>query len=486
MDTANSFFRFLREKEQRRELCILAGLFLLSGILLHVLYPYPFVFSDSGAYLLGASQDYFNIYRPSGYSRYLQLLHGISPKIGFVFFTTYALTSIGILLLLFSVKYLFGIRNKAIFYPLCLLAWLSPRIFFSCNFLMSDGLFHFLTVYFLLTALWLVFSKNKLFIPLHLLTFMLLYQVRYSGMFYLPVSILALALSPAFLQRSQRMLFACLPLLLFYTQHTHNKSEYRKHTGFDISSGFSGWQLINNAAVLFPEAKQLPATAFDTPNQKTLHAFLQNMPDSLFSPQHSMSTSYMWSKELPFKLFLNYILQTTRTDYQSAWVYAGSLYQEYASRLIREYPWQYFTKFIVPSFASTFKFQPIYEENAPFALDAYSAPYYHLGTTPLEHRHRIFQALNPVRKVFNALYWTALCATILYYLAFGIRKRYFKIPSWQAHFLVTVFILVYTGVSCLASPNTTWRYSMPIFIPSLIFMACIANSFIERRKIHGK
>lgn len=480
------FIHFLKEKQQRRELGIFAGLFLIIGILLHILYPYPFSFPDSGAYLIGASQNVFNIYRPQGYSRYLKFLHALSEDISFTYYFTYFVTALSILALLFSVKYLLHIRNKLLFYGLGFLSILSPRILFSCNFLMSDGLFNLLTILFLTTALWLLFSGNRLLIIAHLLIFAALYQVRYSGMFYLPISMLVLVLSPAAGSKARKFILAVLPILCFFILYSINKSEYHKQTGTDISSGFSGWQLLNNASVLFPEAKEIPASRFRDQNLKALHTFMQSCPDSLFSDKHTMTTNYMWSKELPQKQFLSLYLQYSKQYYQPGWVYVGSLYQEYAKMLILQRPWEYFGKFILPSFWSTFKFHPIIEEATPLKLDQYAAEYYHMTTQPYTQEHRVFTSLNSVRKGVNYVYWIFLFIVTLYYFIFCIRKKYFTDKIWQGGFLFIAFILIYIGISCIASPNTTWRYSLPVFIPSLIFMAHTINQIIDNGKIKSK
>jgi len=477
------FIHFLREKEQRQELIVLTTLFLLLGILVPVFYPYPFTTADSGAYLLKASADLFNIYRPQGYSGYLQILHAFQESLSFVYAVTYILTAIGILFLLFSAKYLFGIRRKIIFYPLCIASVFSPRILFCCNFLMSDGLFHLLTLFFLATALWIPFSRSKSLPVIHLIIFICLYQVRYSGMFYLPVTLLVFLFSPVVRTRRAKTLLILAPIVCFLCLYSIGKKEYHRQTGVNISSGFSGWQLLNNAAVLFPEAKQLPQSSFREPNVRALHSFMQNCPDSLFSADHSMQTNYMWWKNLPLKQFLFYYLQHSGQSYTAGWVYTGSLYQQYARELILAYPLRYITRFIFPSFISMFRFQPFSEEAIPLQLDPYGAAYYHTDTESHPHAYRIFSSLNPVRRVMNAIYWFLLAAGLLYYFICHIRKKYFRDPRWQAGFALMIFIPVYIAISCLASPNTTWRYTLPVYIPSLIFMAYTINQIIEKGKI---
>jgi len=78
--TFRAFIDFMKEKPQRVELGIWAAVLLALGVALHLLYPTPFVFPDSGSYVNSAASGTFNVYRPMGYSQYLGLLHGISPS----------------------------------------------------------------------------------------------------------------------------------------------------------------------------------------------------------------------------------------------------------------------------------------------------------------------------------------------------------------------------------------------------------------------
>ena len=189
--TFRAFIDFMKKKPQRVELGIWAAVLLALGVALHLLYPTPFVFPDSGSYVNSAASGTFNVYRPMGYSQYLGLLHGISPSLTFVFVFSYAIHALSTLWLLFSAKYLLEIRDRRIFGIFCLFAVAAPRLLFCTNFLMSDSLFHTLTILFVTTALWVACSRNPMWLIWHLSVFALLYEVRYAGMFYLPITLLA-------------------------------------------------------------------------------------------------------------------------------------------------------------------------------------------------------------------------------------------------------------------------------------------------------
>lgn len=476
--TFRSFLRFLSRKPQTPELAVLSLAFLVIGIIIYTLFPYPFTFPDSGAYLLGASRDQFNIFRPMGYSHYLQFLHGIHAGIGFVFCFTYTLHAVSVLLFLYTLKYLWDFTSKLLFYSLCLCAVAAPRFLFASNFIMSDSLFSSLTLLFLTSAIWLIYRRKWGIIVLLLALFAALYQVRYSGMFYLlvPVYALYIVFTPG--NRIRKTVAVLLPLVCFLFLYFHNKTEYYRQTGVNISSGFSGWQLVSNASVLFPEAKEIPLARFDDPGLKTLHTYMQSVPDSVFDDRYALGTSYMWNNDLPYKQFLFLYMQYTRQSYPQAWVTCGDLYGKYALELIKIYPGKFFSRFLLPSFTSTFKFFDITEYSNPFVNDPVYNNYYRLSLDKYQHTCSLFGHLNTPRKIIHYFYWILLSVALFYFIA-KTRLSRFRDKRWLSASLLLLFLLTHAGASFLASPNVSWRYTMPLFLPSLAFIFYNLEDFIR-------
>lgn len=110
------------------------------------------------------------------------------------------------------------------------------------------------------------------------------------------------------------------------------KRTYMQQTGVDTFSAFSGWQLLNNASVLIPEAnRELTPESFASQDLQTLHAFMRTCPDSVFSERNMLETFCMWDNKLPYKYFLFHVVKTTGRPYANAWVALGVLYGEYAA-----------------------------------------------------------------------------------------------------------------------------------------------------------
>lgn len=474
------FAGFMRQKRQLTDLLALAGVLFVVGVVFHLLYPFPFTFPDSASYVYTANDGVFNVYRPMGYSTYMAWVRGLAHGPTALFAVSYLLNAAAVLFMLFSARYLLGLERRWLFYTLSVAAILAPRIIFSTNFIMSDGLFNTLTMIFVTTAMWLVFSRNLWLAAAHLLVLLLLYKVRYSGIFFLPVSVAALWMAFAGRGKVIRLAVSLAPLLLFALLFTSTKREYSRQTGVDTFSGFGGWQLINNASVLLPEAKEIKPAEFAREVQ-LLHQFIRQCPDSLFDRRHTMSTDYMWSNDLPYKQFLLYYSDATGMPYPQAWAAVGKMYGTYAGELIREYPGRYFTQFLLPSLGSMFRCGEMIEERLEFRGEPLYREFFGITQQSYKHKNHLFAAIYPIRQAINYIYWLGLGACAAWFCAVMLRRGVHHPKRRNAAALVLGFLLIYFFSSALASPCTTWRYTMPMFVPSLVFMSYCIGAFLDRR-----
>ena len=478
-----AFIRFLKEPAQRNELIIFSGLFILIGVVFHIYYPFPFTYPDSGMYVLSAKEGVFNIYRPMGYSSYLNLAHifGSGPTV--LFIVSSILNALSLLFILFSAKYLFNIKNRILFYLISLAAILSPRIIFCTNFIMSDGIFNTLMIFYIATAMWIVFSRNFWWIVIHVLIFIFLFNVRYSGFVVFPISMIAFFFSYKDKNKKAASAMALIPLLISGMLYVSVKTEYTEQTKVDTFSGFGGWQLINNASVLFPEAKEINSNELTNKNNlRDLHLFLQQYPDSIFKSSHTMETAYMWERDLPYKQFLSYYIYAKNIGYERGWVEAGAIYEKYANMLIRKYPGRYFSRYIIPSFLSNFKCHPISEESTVFKNEPIYRDYFGIQEETFTYNHHFFYNLTPARKIVNYVYWIILGLCVGYFCVTQLRKRIPHKTERTAAGLILAFLVIYLAGLAIASPSTTWRYTMPMYIPSLVFMLFCFSDFIDRHQ----
>ncbi|MBR1792362.1 MAG: hypothetical protein IJ764_01795 [Bacteroidales bacterium] len=475
-----SFWQFLLQKEQIIDLSILSAVFLVIGILMRVFYPFPFFFPDSYTYVHSAATNAYDIYRPMGYSDFLRLLHGFSESIGFVFCATYTFYVIASLLLLFSAKYILQIRRHWLFLLMSLCAILSPRLIFSCNYIMSDAIFFILCAVYVTSMLWMLHGRSWIWTIVSVIVLWWMCRLRYSGLFFIPVSIVVMLVSFGGYRRPLAYVMACVPLLFAVIFYNTVKHEYKEATGVGIFSGFGGWQNMNNALVLFPEAKELPAKGFKGNDVRRLHTFMQQCADSLFNASYSLSTGYMWNNSLPPKLYTYYLCETEGTRYGPQWVRNGELYGRYASQLIAKRPVSYLCRFFLPSLWSNTEFYPFLEENIVFVNEKMFRDYYHVEEdSHTQQCHFFTRIADPIRRVTQPLHLMLVFLAAVYF-CITIRRENFSDKRFLCQLCLLLSFVIILGGQAVSSPNTTWRYTMPFYQSSIIFIFACLNHLCER------
>lgn len=476
----NPFTSFLFKKEQLVDLGIFTVIAIAICVLMRIFYPFPFSYPDSGAYVASASSGVFNVYRPMGFSNFLSFLHVFSDSIGFIFYATYSLLFLSTLTLLFSAKYILGIKDKVLFIIYGLLMLTNARMIFSCNLLMSDGIFLVLSIFLFATLLWLIYKPSIILVGLNLILLLFLCRIRYSGLFFFPLSILALFLGYKGRKPLLQAIVICLPVILGIWFYQDTKTKYSRETSVKTFSGFGGWQSINNASVLFPEAKNIPVSEFRTKRLKHLHIFLQSCPDDCFENEKALSTSYIWDNNLPYKIYNNYFFLNSLNSYASQWAASGKLYGDYSKVLIRKYPFNYLKSFVIPSFFSYFKFKAFEENNIDFVNEEMYKSYYGILIDRYSQKCHFFDNIEPLRKVLQLILWIVLGIAAILYFAIIVNKESWKDKRTIILLFLFVSVLLILGGQSVSSPNTTWRYTMPILAPMFTFIIGGAELLLER------
>ena len=457
------------KRGQIRDLALFSVVLLVVGVLMRIFYPQPFVYSDSYTYIYTAAHNTFDFFRPNGYPRYLRLIHWLSPGLGFLFLVNYLFFALSSLLLLFSARQVLSIRNSRLFLVIGFCAILSPRLVFSTNYMMSDGVFSSLAAVFVASCLWLVKRPSWGWSIVNLLTLWLMCRLRYGGLFFIPASAVAFFLSLRGKARFVPVLVACAPILLGVAFYVITRYEYKKRTDVAVFSGFGGWQKINNALVLFPEAKELPPEAFK-PEVRTLHAFMLRQPDEKFDRENTMGTLHMWSNELPCKAYVFNMCAELGSPYGYEWVVQSKVFGEYAKELVAKYPFRYLARYFLPSLWSTFRFMPFVEESIPVEEKGMLRSYYGVNYKTYHHRYRFFSGtVDPVRRVLNVVYWIAAVLSMGFFF-YALKKKYYSRTAALGLLVLALMFIFVIGGQAVSSPCTTWRYTMPFYQASVVFI----------------
>jgi len=470
-----SFLNYLKAKEQKTELLIMAGVFVALYIVMRITYAYPLTTADSGSYILSAKNDMINGFRPIGYSWFISFFHSFSASTTGLFTGQFLLNAIAQLGFIFSIKYFFRLKGMFL-YAFSVLFVLSPSIIFCTNYIMSDSIFHSLTLIYLATALWMIKKPNPYNIILHFVVLYLVINVRYAALFYPVMSIGILLLHAK--QKKLYWLVAIIPAIIGFKIHHDTKAETKKVFGIDEFSGFSGWASANNAAAMIPYIDLQPSEIRD--NQlNIIHQITTSFPDSVYQQKYIKATSFMWRKEFPGKRVLFYNMQNTRYNYVKAWVYTGKQFKEYAFFLIKRYPFKYIQHYIIPNFMRLFESFKIPAKK--YVPDDLSKGYYNLSIDEYEFEHAFLHKFDGARKVLEPALWVIFLAAVC---VLFIKRMVLSSPNKEALIFLLLFLAFYAGFSVLAHPINNFRYLIPIyciqlFVPCLVLYKLLSKTPVQ-------
>jgi hypothetical protein len=485
-----SFLRFMLINENKYQFLIFLLAYIVLYIILINLYPYPAGISDSGSYVMAASMNSPDTYRPFGYSKFLIAIHGLSPSIHFLIFIQFFINALCTLLLLFTIKYFFPVKRRIVYYLFAILAIVSPLILYLSNSVLSDSLFTSLTMLWLGTGLWMVYSgKNRdkyISYFVHLILLFFLIKIRYTGLVYLAVSMLFVFIS--FLKRNLflRISLIFILLLMVFAIYRNQKATINKMVHVDTFSGFSGWQLASNALNCVPYIDLNPAQIHDKKVKEFARFAVQF--DTLLIMKSKPSAKYMWDNRLPLKSYCFYEAQRTNTPYIYQWNYLGAnVYGKFGAFIMKKYPFAYARHYFLPNCRLIFyptDDQVIKRFRTDWIPEDLLKSWFEFrGGEKLHSKSSLFENMFFLIPLSRSILWTLLlvCLIIL------ILKR--KQVSWLPYqkssvFLIISFILIYYAFSAYAGPFEL-RYMGPVHVAivSLIYVALNEINFNKEKKL---
>lgn len=476
------FIRFIGKREQLTDLVIFLSVFIAVGIMLSLILPYPLVGHDSGNYILTAMNRSISGYRPVGYSWFLNFFHSFSPSLEFVYFAQYALHVLSTLAFLFSIKFFFQIRNRFVFYVFALLLILEPNAVYLTNLVLSDSVFNSLTLMFLTSILWYNKSArplgNVLIFIFHLIVLYYAFNVRYVGLFYPLISFVFIITRTR--KKMIGALIAVLPVLVTLNSYVKTKAEMKEKIGVDTFSGFRGWALANNAVSVIPYT-DLKIEEIKDPDMQFIHSIVIAFPDSFYTPEQIIATSFMWSRRFPGKFVLQKVRESKgNMSYLRGWVYTGTLFNDYGKMLIRKYPTEYFRHFVLLNAEHLFHYYDI-ELNTIDKPSKIMIDWYDLEMETFEYDNSLFENATPVFKVMHFLRWGLF---IIAFLMIVIRWKRFTPNAYERTILIGMglFIICYFGFSIMTHPINNFRYLTPTYPIMWLFPLYLTLHFRRRKK----
>ncbi len=322
---------------------------LLFGYCKHV-YPYPDFFADSYTYVTAAHQGLNVYYRPAGYAWFLRGLHFLSSSPLLVVWVQYVLLVIASLLLFFSIDYLLGFHSRFL-RMLCFtgLAF-NPLFLMLANQIGSDALFSALTLSWFALLLWLFMRPGRLVLALHLLLLAAAFIVRYNALYYPLISCLTFLLACNAKGRF-RLTGILVTMLMIGGMYFLIKKGTEQATGADVFSGFSGWQIANNALYIHDKVKVEP-TDFEDSELRAIDRYVNIYQDSLadydWAKVHAgiIGVTFMWNAHSPLLEYADHYRRANHISERDAWYRVSISFAKYGQQLILQHPAAYLKVYV--------------------------------------------------------------------------------------------------------------------------------------------
>lgn len=371
--SGKQFFDFVfRNRINRLYLWSSLALCILSFFIFKLFYPYPNLVMDSYIYIKGAVQDLGANSFPIGYSKFLQVFDWISHSATLFVWLQFLFLESACLFLFFTLLYLFR-PGKAATVVLMVFLFFNPIFLFMSNFVMSDALFTALSIFWVVSLIWIIFRPHPFLLLLQAGLLFLAFTIRYNALYYPFVATIVLLASRFGLW--YKLVGIGLQFLLIGIFVLHTRGEMQKLTGVNQFSPFGGWQLANNALYMYghiyPQAQE-PAPAEYSRLDSTVkgYFFRTHRVESLLDYNaEGPGFFYMVSGKSPLIKYMHTVYgpDTAFQDYRK-WGPVGGTYGGYGAWMIRQHPFQYARYFVWPNTIRYF--------NPPPEIFAMYSPYF--------------------------------------------------------------------------------------------------------------
>jgi len=470
-----SFFKFILQKEQLFDILITFTLCLLAYLGIRYCYPYPLTFIDSNGYLDAAVKNQFYVYRPFGYSFFLQILHSINNSIHLIFIVQTFLLFLATSFLAISVKYFYAPAKKWLWYIALLFLIFTPTSFVMANWILSDLLFS-VQIYLMITLFMFIINRNDWIAALlFVLVLFTAFHVRYSA------TIFPFMFIPFFLMKKGKLrwFLSLATLLVFFVFYFQTKESMKKTVKIDqFSTGFDGWHYLNNTLFVLPHI-DYETMDVKNPKLKKLHSFVIDEVEiiqSITENSKRISSVFTWGNKLPLKQYLYVTIQEQNASYLPTFVKVGSgEYKGYAMYIITHYPLLFFQHYYLPNLIQTLYPSPGCITEG-FHRDKLIYEYYQIDTeNPLQAKYYPLNSdkYHSTIQYLHLLMWGIIvCIGITAILK---KKRIFfstndKIVFWG----VFSFAAIYYGTSVFAAPMEI-RYTIGMHSIQFVFCYFLLN-----------
>ncbi|MCW3121823.1 MAG: hypothetical protein JWQ38_1315 [Flavipsychrobacter sp.] len=479
--TQYSFLPYL--SGQKRMIFIAAGISAICFLLLKVLFPYPDLYVDSTNYVFWAVNKFDVAYRPTTYSDFLRWAHSVAPGATFTVFIQYLLFFLSSMFCFLSADFLLVIPGK-LKWPLLLAILLCPLPLLQTNLISSDSLFCSATVTWFTLCLWVVSRHTWWVLILQALLLVLCFELRYAAMFFPVVAIVAFICSSSSLPYKAIGILLTVSVIFFCVDRQTKLN--KEATDTEIFSGFSGWQIANNALYCY---KHVDVDNNDLPSVQlqTLDKIVKRYIDTVGVQDGELGSSYIWHNLSPLKMYCRLVEHKNKILYSSAWFSISPMLDEYGWYIIRHFPGAYVKYYILPNTVKFF--YPDREALVNYNSDNLTLPeetkkWFEMDINKLECKLpglqkgiiSMFPAISMLLNLFNIGALFVFCNR--HRKVWGKVNREIKVMfiTWAA------FYCCFMVFSILASP-VNLRFMDPIFVLGVIMPVILLGYSVKQEEV---
>lgn len=474
MDHRDSFITYLRS--QKRMILASLGIAALSFILLKCLFPYPDMFVDSSSYIFWAFYKFDVAYRPTGYPYFLRFTHVVSEHHLFTVLIQYLFFLLSSLFCFFSVDFLYGLPGK-LKWTILMLILLNPMLVLQTNLISSDTVFCSLTVTWFTLCLWILKKANWWVLLLQLLLLYCCFEVRFTTLFFPFVAVTVFLLCAGKWTYKITGALLTVALILFCVQR--QKQLHQDVANIKIVSGFSGWQVANNALYCY---KHINLDPNDLPsvNLQVVDRVVKRYIDSLPVNPGEIGVQYLWDKRSPLKVFCLQVMRHAKIDYAVAWMNVSKEYGNYGWYIIKTFPGAFMQYYILPNTCKYFypDLEALTEYNSSnmAALPDETKQWFNYTVDHLECRVPGFQRVIMPVFPFLSLLLNLFNIVVLVFCSFRLIKAWKSISkdTRQFFFVWALFYFSFMAFSIFATA-VNLRFMDLIFILGLIIPVVLWN-----------
>jgi hypothetical protein len=321
-------------------------------------YPFPDFFTDSYTYIQAAADHNAISYRPIGYSLFLRLLHAVGHS-------DTLLVTVQFLLLQSSCWLLFatvcrscdlGVRVQVLIAAFLVL---NPLVYYISNYVSSDALFIALSLFWVTSLMRSMAAPTWRGLVIQWILLLGIFYTRYVALFYPVVA----AICYCWLRRDWRFRLAAIAgsVLIIAGGVLSTRELTRAEMGTATFSGFSGWQMANNALHLYPwlpvDSVGLPPATL--PLAGYVSQYFKQEGATIRKNPPGATTAYMWEQSSPLHQYFDAWRRAhSQLSYFTAWNRVAPVFSQYGYSVMRRHPLAFGRYYLVPS-AGSFLMPPL-------------------------------------------------------------------------------------------------------------------------------